>query len=841
MQNCTVVRQGYYAILTNPSKEQGQVPKVGSVSSTPELLEGERVVVSGPTSFALWPQQSVEVRRGHRLGLDDYLLIEVRDVNRAKKEWSSATVEAAQPQGQEEGDDEETLDEIAGLDEPDNMTRGKRFVVPGNKVSYFEPPSGIEVVPVGDSQSPDGFVAKALTLEQLEYCILVSQDGKKRFVKGPSVVFPEPTESFVTGPDEKGKQQSKFRAIELNELSGIHLRALEDVTLGGKAYKGETEIFLKGQDVPIFFPDDKTAFISYDGRIKHFATAVPPGKGVYVMNRLNAEIDTRVGPQAVLPDPRNEVIVRRPLSDRECSLWYPGNHDALIYNQQLRGIMANVPTTRQGAISEGDFMRAAGGKKSRKVKDIDYGLGSGEADINYLSYSSASVGAQAPTAVRDTTMSRSHGDQARINKGTGLPAGEAIERSATYTAPRTIQFDRFSGAPTIDVWQNYAIQVVTRADNGEEDTRMVLIGPTTHVMGYDQILQALSLSRGKPKTTDDILDTAYLKIRNNKVGDIIRVTTKDHVTVDVKVSHRVNFEGPEDKWFGVDNYVKFLCDHARSLLRAAVRKMSIEEFYANAEDIVRDVLLGQKPAALEDGTLQERPGLPFSENGMRVDDVEVLAVTIQDQEIANILVDAQRRVVRDTVNVQNSERNLGIQARLNVVTRELRDEEHKTFLHDIALKEGKALEEHENRMKRLVEAQLRGQREAEGHMQRVLAELGREAKGFEADLAQRRNNLVLATEEQAAQLEAVQATTDAVVKQFEAVQPQLVSAINAASHQDFLRELISKASVIPFGAGESVVDAAQKVLGGNLMATALPNLGGSDKTSEEEGTNGRNR
>ena len=37
----------------------------------------------------------------------------------------------------------------------------------------------------------------ALTLERLEYCILVDQNGKKRYERGPQVVFPEPTEAFV--------------------------------------------------------------------------------------------------------------------------------------------------------------------------------------------------------------------------------------------------------------------------------------------------------------------------------------------------------------------------------------------------------------------------------------------------------------------------------------------------------------------------------------------------------------------------------------------------------------------------------------------------------------------
>lgn len=52
----------------------------------------------------------------------------------------------------------------------------------------------------------------AVTLERLEYCILLDEDGNKRFIEGPDVVFPEPTERFV---EKNGFR--KFKAIELNE------------------------------------------------------------------------------------------------------------------------------------------------------------------------------------------------------------------------------------------------------------------------------------------------------------------------------------------------------------------------------------------------------------------------------------------------------------------------------------------------------------------------------------------------------------------------------------------------------------------------------------------------
>ena len=75
------------------------------------------------------------------------------------------------------------------------------------------------------------------------------------------------------------------------------------------------------------------------------------------------------------------------------------------------------------------------------------------------------------------------------------------------------------------------------------------------------------MSTGRPKTTDKLIKTVYLRHENNKVSDLINVETKDFVRATVKVSYCVDFDKADmDKWFAVDNYVKYLCDRVRSLL-----------------------------------------------------------------------------------------------------------------------------------------------------------------------------------------------------------------------------------------------------------------------------------
>src|SRR5208282_770175 len=77
----------------------------------------------------------------------------------------------------------------------DELTMGKLFVIRGTEVSFYIPPTGIEIVP--EHVNNEGrYVRQANTLERLEYCLLLDQNGNKRYVRGPAVVFPRPTESF---------------------------------------------------------------------------------------------------------------------------------------------------------------------------------------------------------------------------------------------------------------------------------------------------------------------------------------------------------------------------------------------------------------------------------------------------------------------------------------------------------------------------------------------------------------------------------------------------------------------------------------------------------------------
>lgn len=747
--------EGHYLVLTNPAFDQKQ-PQKGTSSPMADLSAGRTINIPGPANFPLWPGQVASVVPGHRLRSNEYLVVRVYNDDEAVKNWAHAVIkpqapQTAKPAGDDGGSGEgkpgvQSLAETpstptdSSVSKPKTLTMGQLIIIKGTDVSFYMPPTGIEVV----KDENGDYVRKAVTLERLEYCILLGENGEKRYLKGPDVVFPEPTEEVV---EKDGK--IKFAAIELNPGSGIYIKVIADYTDEDPAteHKAGEELFLTGGTQAIYYPRPEHALIKYGDKEIHYAVVVPEGDGRYVLNKDSGKVSLKRGPQMLLPDPREEVIVRRVLSDAEVSLWFPGNNEALEVNRDLS-------------------QKADGGK-------------------NFLYSEEAARGTQ---ALRSTARAAF--------------AGDAVSRSTSYTPPRTITLNtKYEGAVTVDVYNGYAILLVNKTGK-----RRVVVGPQTVLLEYDERLVAFELSTGKPKTTDRLLKTAYLKVRSNTVSDIVKAETADLVNVEVKLSYRVNFEGSDhESWFSVENYVKFLTDHLRSLLRAAVKRIGVEDFNRHAVDIVRDTILGEHP---ENGGA--RTGRPFEENGMRVYDIEVLAVTIGDAAIADLLKGAQRSSVEEALQLAAAERTLDATRRREEIARstnQLRADTQTaaTELRVKALDEKVELDQKEGAANQAAEKFVT-----------EIAQLVRDRVKADAD-----QKLAIETGEQNRKIELLNAEAEAVVKRFGAIQPDMAAALHAFGNRDLAAKLAEAMAPLALASGTSVAEAFGKLFGGTQMEGVL--------------------
>ena len=505
----TSAPEGWYVVLKNPAKDSTH-PDAAKAMNSPELNIGKKINVAGPCSFSLYPGQMAKVIQGHRLRSNQYLIARVYDADAASK--SVATIVDA------EGKEVETTTAKYFV--------GQLLVIKGTEVSFYMPPTGIEVIAENGE-----YVRDAVTLERLEYVILKDESGSKRYVSGPSVVFPEPTETFVESGNKRGGVI--FRALELSPISGIYVKVIADYEDETGKHKTGEELFITGNDQMIYYPRPEHALIQYDGKYMHHAIAIPEGEGRYVLNRLTGDIKTVTGPAMYLPDPRTEVVVKRKLSKRECELFYPDNREVLEYNQGLSEI-ATEKLARSG--------------KANAITDA----------IN-CAYSTAN--ATDSLAIFEATAN--------------------ISRGVSYTKPRTITLDtKYDGVVSIDVWTGYAVCVVSKSGKRE-----VVVGPATRLLNYDETLQPISTSEG---------DTVFLKLDNNKITDVINAQTSDYVDVQVKLTYNVDFNGDKSKWFEVDNYTRFITDYMRNAIKIAIKDYDIQSFYASSTAIIRAEVLDEE-------------------------------------------------------------------------------------------------------------------------------------------------------------------------------------------------------------------------------------------------------
>jgi major vault protein len=265
--------EGWYIALKNPAPGNKH-PQAGTSNSIPENMEiGKKINIPGPASFALYPGQMAQVIQGHNLRSNQYLVAKVYDADSL-----NTTKE----------------DRDASENEP-YFVNGQVLIIKGTEISFYIPPTGIEVKAINNDPSK-GYVRDAVTLERLEYCILKDEDGNKRYVHGPTVVFPEPTESFI----KDGNGHIKRNAIELSDISGVYVKVVADYKDdNGKEHKAGEELFITGKDQMIYYPRPEHTFITYNGKVMHHAVAIPKGEGRYIMNRMTGEIKTVRGPRNV--------------------------------------------------------------------------------------------------------------------------------------------------------------------------------------------------------------------------------------------------------------------------------------------------------------------------------------------------------------------------------------------------------------------------------------------------------------------------------------------------------------------------------------------------------------
>ncbi len=326
-------------------------------------------------------------------------------------------------------------------------------------------------------------------------------------------------------------------------------------------------------------------------------------------------------------------------------------------------------------------------------------------------------------------------------------------------------------------------------------TRQVVTGPEIRILAHDEELAVLRLSTGTPKTDERTLATAFLQVEGNKISDVVRLRTADHVELEVRLAYRVSFvrKGAEpEKWFNVRNYVDLLCDHLRSLARAAARGVSIERFHREGAEILRGAILGEKKA---DGP---RPGRTFEENGAWVHDVEVLDATVLDEVVQALLAEAEERAIQAEVARRQEGLRLEGERLRAAVDRAVADAQIEALAKSVELEAAR-------RALALAAAESAVVKDRTERCGRAESE----ARALSIASAAR---LEVAAQEAALEKAALESRVTAFEAQMRALAPELIATLKAVGDQHLAAALTENLGPLAILGGESVAEVAERLL-----------------------------
>lgn len=786
-------REGQYVVLINPAEQDAsQHPNKGKQSAI-TLAMGSCVNIPGPATFALYPGQSAEVIDGHILRSNQYLLVRVVNGEVAIENWKSAILNKKTGgelnkktggekggSGKSDGDEPDKSDVIVTKEEIPSLTTGQLLIVKGTDVSFYIPPTGIEVL----QDTEDKYVRDAVTLEQLEYCILRDEDGTKEFLRGPDVVFPKPTQTFFT--TDSGHR--KFRAIELEEHWGIFVKVIKAYAEHDPSTKAETvikegeELFITGKDQKIYFPRPEHSIIRYSDQEIHYAVAIPKGESRYVLNRQTGDVTLVQGPKMFLPDPRKEVVVRRVIDQRMINLLYPNNEEASLHNAKLSAKSVETRSSRP----------------SRSRRRALYSQNLSERDVTM-----------------DELLADDHSTYKVEEVAENFIAADEFSRRTQYTPPRTIELNtKYEGAVAIRIWTGYAMKISSKTGESR-----VAVGPCTVLLEYDEIPETFILSTGTPKSIKEIKEDVYLRVKANKVSDIIMAETKDFVNVKIPLSYRVNFEGDKEKWFDVRNYVMFLTDHLRSFVSNVVKRYGIEAFNGDYINILRDNILGASEEV--EGGGKQRLGRSFEENDMRIYDVELGQLIIGDDSIAMMLQRSQHEAVSQTLEMAMARRNLETTQESEKIDQKIAVAQAETRTKTSELEVERIQEKSEVDLTYVIAEIQKTAKSLEGKIQG----LEMEAKILEQRRGQKKadHDLDLGVREQQLKLELnrLKGEADNVVEKTKAITPDLIAAIQQFSDRAMVEKLAESMSPLAIFGGKSIAEVTSNLLKGTKFESVV--------------------
>lgn len=828
-----IARDGEYVLLENPIQVEpidggsngGYVP---GGNKEKELKLGTKKIIPGPCAFPLWPGQSAEVRPAHKLGANQYLLIEVVGtidesapyyklvIDSAK--MSSVVIDAGEG-GEHTGDTKKP--ESSGKAAP--LRIGQRIIIQGRHTQFFIPPSGIEVVPALDDDGrgrgeEDGVAALPPSAVE-ELARLVAQVGEGMTIKQFSVLKNELRHRHDLSTGE--------RAVMLSQLDDTwNDRQQKKGGRGSDGSRHQVASDPYARRAVILGPKNFCFLFDADGnpRIVRGPARVFPGPHDTFMHRGSRrrvydayELGEHqaVYLRIISPLSREQLIARLPagtvIEDRK--------HFEAGYEFLVRGlpsvffpfIEAEVlnPLTREphvGNDHENVVLTAIGidQKSGVYVRDLRTGM------VKMV---------RGETSYLVDPRCEEHVHRQVPHDRWNLWIGHAEPHKVTTAAVST------PWALSVIIPNNEAVLVTSRHG------RRVVTGPCTELLNFEEQLTALKLSKGKSKDGHTTVTTCFLRVQGGRIADNFEVESADFVRFRVKLALAGNFEGEPEKWFNVEDPVKLLADTVRARVREAARVQTATK------------ILGDLPTLVRAALFSEHEALRFPDNGMVLTGVDLLGVSVADPALAELFGNVQREAV--SLQLQDAQSRRRVESTRN---RDAIDAEEHALQRAASqrMSETSRLEAHDNHTLELAKQNLVADRDDAKQSRKqaldklaadfaLLAQAARsesaaamrvQSAQAEAKAAELANSAAQAHARALAEIEqqtaAAFASADAV--RLAAIQSELVGALHAAADSEVMKAAANNMNLVALLGGKSPADLLASVVKGTPLARTTDNM-----------------
>lgn len=817
-----MARDGEYVVLSNPVHTGAVVDdsaKNGSFiaggNKEKELVSGTKRIIPGPCSFPLWPGQSAEVRPAHKLGANQYLLVEVVGEIEERAPYYRLVLESAGLSSaviDQGGEAAESVPQVGSRFVSDGSLRlGQRIVIQGRHTQLFIPPSGIEIVPPIEESEPK------------------DTDADDAIGSLPPDLAQECTK-LVTLVRE-GINQKQFSTLK------SELRHRQELPLQHRA------IMLAALD-QAFESRQQVANVKRDRDRQRSGPADPYARRAVVLGPkefcilFDADGHPRIvrGPARVFPGP-HDTFLQRGSRRRVYDAYELAEHQALW----LRVI---TPVTREHLAKQ----LPPGTPLDREEYDAGTELIVRGQPSVFFPFIEAEV---VNPSTREPHVGNDHEaviiDAIGIDQNSGIyvkdlrtgmvkmvrgetsylidpRSEELVQRRVPreswnlwvgHAEPHKIATESTTTpwALSIIVPNNEACLITSRVG------RRVEVGPKVVLLEYEERLLPFHLSKGPSKDGHNTITSCFLRVQNARVADTFEVESSDFVKLRIKLGFSGHFEGPQERWFQVDDPVKLLADTVRARLREVTRELPLARLVRDMGKIVKSTLFDGASTAGDELALR------FEENGMVIDACEPLEVRIVDPALAELFQAAQRETVKLQITDEQASRRLESERHQdfvdaeehtivrNAVTRKAESRivdaqsEHRVDLEKVALR----YEIGDAELSRTQAQQARElDREIEAANRRSDAHVERRRKEAELEAA----HLAKVTE---LELERTRALAEAEAVRLRAIQPELIGALQSAADSEVMKAAATNMNLVSLLGGKSPQELFEHVVRGTPL------------------------